>query len=157
MPFQFDNYARQVGSREDYEWFEWQVFMDEPPATLETVRGVEYRLHETFPDLIRTSEDAKRQFAIESSGWGEFTIFITIYLQDGAEERTEYSLDLSRPWPEAAVLGGPRPMAGASGRRRFKSCPRHSRGPGNGAFLFFSLGLAPSVGERLLARPVVGG
>lgn len=113
MPFQFDNYARHVGSRGDYEWFEWQVFMDEPPATLETVRSVEYRLHETFPDPIRTSEDAKRQFTIESSGWGEFTIFITIYLQDGGEERTEYSLDLSRPWPEAAVLGGPRPMAGA--------------------------------------------
>lgn len=103
MPFHFDNYARHVGSRGDYEWFKWQVFMDEPPPTLARVRSVEYRLHETFPDPIRTSEDAERRFAIDSSGWGEFMILITVYLQDGTEERTRYSLDLGKPWPVEAV------------------------------------------------------
>jgi hypothetical protein len=34
--------------------------------------------------------------------------------------------------------------------------PATAEGPGNGAFLFMSLGLA-SVGERVLAPPVVGG
>jgi transcription initiation factor IIF auxiliary subunit len=111
MPFRFDNYARHIGSRGEYAWFVWQVFMDEAPETLATVRSVEYRLHETFPDPIRTSEDREHRFAIELEGWGEFRILITVYLHDGGEERTEYHLDLKRPWPAEApsLLGDAEP------------------------------------------------
>lgn len=99
MEFKFDNYARHVGSRGEYEWYEWKVFMDEPTEKLEKVSSVEYRLHETFPNPIRTVEDRSSRFALESSGWGEFRILITIYLKDETEEHTEYDLDLSKPWP----------------------------------------------------------
>lgn len=99
MKFKFDNYARHVGSRGDYEWFEWKIFMDEPAEKLEKVKSVEYRLHETFPNPIRNVEDQNSQFALESSGWGEFQIYITIYLKDGTEEHTKYYLDLEKPWP----------------------------------------------------------
>jgi transcription initiation factor IIF auxiliary subunit len=98
MLFRFDNYARHVGSREANEWYEWRVFMDEPPETLAKVSYVEYSLHPTFPNPFRTSYDAESRFAIESSGWGEFVIPIMVVLRDGIEH-TEYKLDLSKPWP----------------------------------------------------------
>jgi transcription initiation factor IIF auxiliary subunit len=99
MAFRFDNYSRRVGSREKYEWFEWKVFMDEPAEKLGKVRSVEYRLHKTFPNPIRIVEDRNSRFALKSAGWGEFWIFITIYLNDGTEEHTKYYLDLRKPWP----------------------------------------------------------
>lgn len=99
MEFKFNNYSRHVRSRGEYEWFEWKVFMDEPEEKLEKVRSVEYRLHKTFPNPIRIVEDRNSRFALRSAGWGEFTIFITIYLEDGTEKHTKYDLDLRRPWP----------------------------------------------------------
>ena len=99
MGLKFNNYSRHVESRGKYEWFEWQVFMDEPVEKLDKVRSVEYRLHETFPNPIRIVEDRNSGFALRSAGWGEFWIFITIYLKEGTEEHTKYYLDLSKPWP----------------------------------------------------------
>jgi transcription initiation factor IIF auxiliary subunit len=105
MEFNFDNYSRHVGSRGDYEWFEWKVFMDEPDEKLRKVRSVEYRLHKTFPNPIRVVEDRDSKFALESSGWGSFWIYITIYLENDTEEYTEYYLDLRKPWPPEPVGG----------------------------------------------------
>lgn len=98
MRFRFNNFSRHVGSRGNYEWFEWKVFMDEPPENLANVKSVEYRLHESFPNPIRIVVDWNSQFALRSEGWGEFWILITIYLKDGTEEHTKYYLDLSKPW-----------------------------------------------------------
>ena len=102
MDFKFNNYSRHVGSRGDYEWFEWKVFMDESPEILDKVQSVEYRLHETFPNPIRIVEKRQSQFALKSAGWGQFWIFITIYVKDGTEEHTKYYIDLSKPWPPDA-------------------------------------------------------
>lgn len=99
MEFKFNNYSRHVESRGKYKWFEWKVFMDEPAEKLDKVRNVEYRLHETFPNPICIIEDRNSQFALRSAGWGEFWIFITIYLEDGTEEHTRYYLNLGKPWP----------------------------------------------------------
>lgn len=99
MEFKFDNYSRHVGSRGEYEWFEWKLFMDEPVKNLDKVRSVEYRLHETFPNPIRIIEDQNSRFALRSAGWGEFWVFITIYLKDGTEKHTKYYLNLGNPWP----------------------------------------------------------
>lgn len=98
MEFKFDNYSRHFGSRGDYQWFQWKVFMDEPEEKLEKVSSVEYRLHKTFPNPIRIVEDRSSKFTISSAGWGEFWIFITIYLNDGTEKHTKYYLDLGKPW-----------------------------------------------------------
>ncbi len=100
MEFKFDNYSKYIESRGEYNWFKWKVFMDEPAETLDKVKNVEYRLHKTFPNPIRTVEERDSQFALKGVGWGEFTIFITIYLEDGTEANTEYYLDLGKPWPE---------------------------------------------------------
>lgn len=102
MQFKFDNYARHIGSRGEYEWYEWQVFMDEPPEKLDIVESVVYRLHDTFSNPIRVIEDSASRFALRTSGWGEFTIYITIYLKDGRVFKTQYYLDLGKPWPNNA-------------------------------------------------------
>jgi len=99
MPLKFNNYAKRVGSRGKYEWFEWWVFMDEPHDRIDKVKSVEYRLHDTFPNPIRVVEDQNSNFALISEGWGEFLIFITIYFKDGTEEHTKYYLDLGKSWP----------------------------------------------------------
>lgn len=98
--FKFANYARQVGKRGDYNWFQWKVFMDEPDEKLDRVAAVEYRLHETFPNPIRVVEDRASKFTLESAGWGEFWIFITVYLKDEKEAVTQHYLDLGKTWEE---------------------------------------------------------
>lgn len=99
MEFKFNNYSQDTGISGDYRWFKWKVFMDEPAEKRDKVESVEYRLHETFPNPIRTVEDRDSQFSLTGVGWGEFDIFITIYLKDGKEVHTKYYLDLDKPWP----------------------------------------------------------
>jgi transcription initiation factor IIF auxiliary subunit len=99
MKFKFNNYSQYTGKYGSYDWFKWKIFMDEPIEKLDKVESVEYRLHETFPNPIRTVEDRDSRFALRAVGWGEFKIFITVYLKDGTEVYTEYDLDLGKSWP----------------------------------------------------------
>jgi len=99
--FKFDNYSRHLGFRGRYDWYEWKVFMVEPPEVLEKISTVEYRLHETFPNPIRIVKDRKSGFALSSAGWGNFTIHITVYLKDGREIPKKYYLELKKPWPSS--------------------------------------------------------
>ncbi len=98
LNFKFGNTAKEVGVRtfgkRETPWFEWTVFMSEPPEKLTMVDYVEYRLHDTFPNPIRTSDDEKTKFSLSSAGWGEFTIYITVYLKDGREVETTHYLRL---------------------------------------------------------------
>jgi transcription initiation factor IIF auxiliary subunit len=95
----FANYARRVGRRGRYNWCEWLVFVDEPAEVLDQIVAVEYRLHESFPDPVRVIEERETRFALQSAGWGEFLIIITVHLADGREVHARYALDLSQPWP----------------------------------------------------------
>ena len=100
MKFKFNNYSRFTGkSRGKYQYYEWKVFMNEPPEMLEKARSVEYRLHKTFPNRIRIIDDRESQYALKSTGWGNFWINIIVYLMDGTEIRTKYYLNLGKPWP----------------------------------------------------------
>jgi transcription initiation factor IIF auxiliary subunit len=98
LDFKFGNTAKKVGVRtfgkRDTPWYKWTVFMGESPEKLALVDYVEYRLHDTFPDPIRTSDDENDKFSISSAGWGEFTIYITVYLKDGREIETTHYLRL---------------------------------------------------------------
>src|SRR5258708_6446812 len=104
MEFKFDNYSlfigmrgqTRIGTKGQFRYYKWKVFMDEPPEKLAQVDSVEYRLHATFRDPIRTVEDRNSRFALQSQGWGEFNIYITIYLNDGTEKHTKYHLDLNK-------------------------------------------------------------
>jgi hypothetical protein len=95
----FNNYARAMRPRNDQPYYEWRIFVDEPPAVLETIQQVDYVLHPTFPEPFRSSRERGRKFELVTSGWGEFTILITVHYTNGKEAKTTYSLDLRKGWP----------------------------------------------------------
>ena len=63
---------------EGSDWWDWSVWVDGSPAELSKVKSVTYRLHETFPHPIQVKKNRKEKFRLDSSGWGEFTIFVII-------------------------------------------------------------------------------
>ena len=67
---------------------------------MKLVREVEYQLHPTFPNPIRTVDDKESRFALRSRGWGTFPIRITVLLEDGGEVKTEYMLSFRKLWPD---------------------------------------------------------
>lgn len=97
------NYAKEVAGRAGRRWFKWKVFVDEPEEKLDEIRQVEYVLHPTFPNPKRVVKERKSAFALESAGWGNFSMLVSVRFKDGREERTRHLLDLARPWPEAGA------------------------------------------------------
>ena len=97
----FNNYARKIREERDYDYYKWRIFVDEQDDVLDQIAQVRYLLHETFPDPARVSRNRESKFALESAGWGSFTVFITVKFKDGTEKETEYYLDLDKRWPES--------------------------------------------------------
>jgi hypothetical protein len=95
----FNNYARRIRDRYQRPFYEWRIFVDEPPAVLATITHVDYVLHPTFPEPFQTSRDRDKQFELTASGWGGFTILINVHHTNGREAKTSYFLDLQKAWP----------------------------------------------------------
>jgi len=96
----FNNYAKKIGRRGTYDWYQWRVFVDGDDSTLDRIKQVTYILHPTFPNPIQVVNDRGSKFALNSSGWGSFTMSIVIEFKDGKEEQAKYFLDLGKKWPE---------------------------------------------------------
>jgi transcription initiation factor IIF auxiliary subunit len=91
--FAFKNYSRLIEKRGGYKWFEWSVFMNETDKEkLNKVKSVEYRLHDSFPNPIRMIDTRNNRFALKTFGYGEFMVFIKIYLKDGTERSASHYL-----------------------------------------------------------------
>jgi transcription initiation factor IIF auxiliary subunit len=82
----------------DY-YYRWRVFVDESEPVLEQIQQVEYTLHPTFPQPHQVRTDRRDLFALETAGWGEFTMLIDVKYRDGRIEKVPYWLDLSKKWP----------------------------------------------------------
>jgi len=95
----FDNYAKKIGKRGEYDWYEWMVFVDEDEETLNKIDHVEYLLHPTFPKPRRLVFDRNAKFALISNGWGQFNLKMRITFKDGTQRDTSYYLDLHKEWP----------------------------------------------------------
>jgi len=98
MKIKFNNYAKSKGKWGKKDWYKWEVFVDESDEVLDRIESVEYRLHKTFPDPVRTIDERESHFLLKSQGWGEFTIHITVSFKNGEEVNTKYELDLRKPW-----------------------------------------------------------
>jgi len=98
-PVRINNYARRIGTQYDRAYFEWRVFVDDSPAVLDRIASVDYALHPTFPNPFQSSSDRRKQFELRSSGWGSFTIMVTVHYTDGRQVKFAYWLDLQKPWP----------------------------------------------------------
>lgn len=53
-------------------------------------------MHPSFPDPFQTSANRDKAFELTASGWGGFTILITVHYTDGKEAKTSYFLDLQK-------------------------------------------------------------
>jgi len=65
------------------EYYNWQIWIEDGDLSLGEVEKVEYLLHPTFPNRLRTSTDRAEKFKMKSSGWGEFMIKILVYVKSG--------------------------------------------------------------------------
>jgi len=99
-----DNYARRVPDRYGKPYYQWRVFVDETPAVLQKIARVDYVLHPTFATPFQSASDRSRQFELTASGWGPFTIMVTVHYTDGREAKFGYWLNLEKPWPPAAPV-----------------------------------------------------
>jgi hypothetical protein len=103
----FNNYARKIEDRYGKPYYEWRVFVDEPQKVLDSIEQVDYVLHPTFPEPFQTSRDRNKNFELRATGWGGFTIVITIHYVDGHVAKTSYFLDLQKSWPAVTTASKP--------------------------------------------------
>jgi transcription initiation factor IIF auxiliary subunit len=97
---QLKNYAKELEPRRGSRWFRWKVFIDASPDELQSIEEVKYRLHPTFPQPVQIRKEKDNKFALETSGWGEFTIQADIRFRDGHSRTLTHWLNLSANWPE---------------------------------------------------------
>ncbi|HEY9250834.1 MAG TPA: pYEATS domain-containing protein [Rariglobus sp.] len=92
MDLQMVQNSRDAGSG----WFEWSVWLAGPDADLDRLKAVRYRLHESFPNPVRTVTDRGTNFRLDASGWGEFMIYADALTVEGAEVPLRHWLKLSK-------------------------------------------------------------
>lgn len=76
------------------DWWEWSVWLDGDKKELDAIDHVVYTLHPTFPNPVVHISDRKTKFRLDSSGWGEFTIYLQINQKDGTTTKREHYLEL---------------------------------------------------------------
>jgi transcription initiation factor IIF auxiliary subunit len=86
--------------RQGLKYYDWKVFVDADPDTLQRIDSVTYILDPTFPDPVRTVNDQSTKFALATKGWGEFEIRAQIRYKDGSSDSTSYRLDLTKGVPD---------------------------------------------------------
>jgi transcription initiation factor IIF auxiliary subunit len=62
--------------------WDWRVFVDADAETLRQIECVEYTLHPTFPNPVRTVCSRSDRFLLTARGWGTFEIKIKVLLTD---------------------------------------------------------------------------
>lgn len=79
--------TRNTASHIGRNRWNWTVFIVSDDETLNEVECVEYTLHPTFPNPIRTvcnrGSEPGRGFSLDASGWGTFTIGVKVIFRDG--------------------------------------------------------------------------
>lgn len=103
MKIKFDNRAKFVGKKADFDFYDWEIFVNESPQVLDNIDYVIYFLHKTFPNPVRTVNERANRFALKSRGWGEFQIGIQVVFKNHQIEQETHWLDLSRPWDVEVV------------------------------------------------------
>jgi transcription initiation factor IIF auxiliary subunit len=77
--------------------FHVAVHIAEPDDTLDRIRMVEYRLHDTFAEPILHNDDRASKFEESFYTWGKFTIIVTVLYTDGNRGHYSFYLDYSVP------------------------------------------------------------
>lgn len=78
----------------DRRW-DWSIWLAGPTSELDQIDCVTYTLHPTFPNPVRKIRTRRGGFRLQSSGWGEFTIYIDITQKNGEHFQLRHDLKLS--------------------------------------------------------------
>jgi len=95
----FNNFAKTDRMFSGRMYYKWRVFVDEPTDVLDKIAEVQYLLHPSFPEPLQVRTKPDDKFAVESSGWEEFNIEITVKYKDKSTVKKSYHLDFDRKWP----------------------------------------------------------
>ena len=96
----FDNTATYVGDGR----YSWTVFVNADAATLARIRSVQYTLHPSFSNPVRTVTNRQNRFALSANGWGEFTIYAKVSFNDGTTKNYSYRLNLLKAHRAASEI-----------------------------------------------------
>lgn len=77
--------------------FHLAVFLQEEAEVLDTIRMVEYKLHDSFTQPVRQNDDRESAFTESFYTWGIFMVFVTVLFNDGRMERFRFPLDYQLP------------------------------------------------------------
>lgn len=77
------------------EWWTWSVWLEGAAKDLDAIKQVTYTLHPTFPTPVVTVTNRQTGFRLNSSGWGEFMIYLKIETQDGRAKVRQHYLRFS--------------------------------------------------------------
>ncbi|GHB94328.1 pYEATS domain-containing protein [Cerasicoccus arenae] len=83
-----------LGGREHYNIGIW---IDGSNRDLDQVVRVDYILHASFSNRVRTSRNRLNNFSVTFWTWGMFDIPIKIHLQNGKVEEVNYYLEYKLP------------------------------------------------------------
>ena len=83
------------------DWWGWSVWIDATDEELDEIEYVEYTLHPTFPKPVREISDRSTKFRLETSGWGNFTIYAKAFLKNG--ETVPMNTDLELRYPDGKL------------------------------------------------------
>ncbi len=76
-------------------WWKWEAFLDdEGSGDLDKVEHVEYVLHPTFSNPVRTISDRESNFALRTQGWGTFPLTAFVYTRDGQKQKLVHEIEL---------------------------------------------------------------
>jgi transcription initiation factor IIF auxiliary subunit len=79
------------------DWWSWSVWIEGGPADLTKVESVEYTLHPTFPEPVRTVTTRGNKFKLTTGGWGTFPVYARVQLKNGEVVKLRHQLDLRYP------------------------------------------------------------
>ena len=83
-----ENWSRQI----EPGWWEWGIYIKGPPDLLNKIHCVEYTLHPSFPNPVRTICTRSNNFEMKTKGWGTFAIPIKVLIKDGSVLYLNYKL-----------------------------------------------------------------
>ena len=82
------------------ERWRWDAFLDDDASgELKEVDFVEYILHPTFNDPIRTNQDPEGGFVLNTEGWGTFTLKAFAQMKDGSRKALTHDVELKHEPP----------------------------------------------------------
>jgi transcription initiation factor IIF auxiliary subunit len=90
----------RIAQSEKYQgddWWKWAVWIECSDQELGSITSVTYTLHPTFRNPVRTVTNREQSFRLESEGWGVFTIYAKVDLENGETERLTHELELHYP------------------------------------------------------------